>query len=154
VFIAGILGTAHHSCWIGVPYYSLPIGGVFSALEPVGLLGMAMYAYYAMRRWGLLHPNVLALHWPLGRAVFTLLGAGILGPADAFPAINKWTHGTMITAMHGHAAVFGAYAMIILAMISYSLPHLVKDRRVEGSSIGYWAFWLQISGMFGMTLSF
>ena len=154
VFIAGILGTAHHYYWIGVPYYWLPIGGVFSALEPVALLGMAMYAYYAMRRSGLQHPNVLALHWTLGSAVFTLFGAGLLGLAHTFPAINKWTHGTMITAMHGHAAFYGAYAMIILAMISYSLPHLVKDRRVEGSSIGYWAFWLQISGMFGMTLSF
>jgi nitric oxide reductase subunit B len=25
---------------------------------------------------------------------------------------------------------------------------------VEESSIGYWAFWLQLGGMFGMTLSF
>ena len=34
-FISGILGTAHHYYWIGVPRYWLPIGGFFSALEPL-----------------------------------------------------------------------------------------------------------------------
>jgi len=27
-------------------------------------------------------------------------------------------------------------------------------RKEQGTNIGYWAFWLQIGGMFGMTLSF
>jgi nitric oxide reductase subunit B len=154
VFIAGILGTAHHYYWVGVPAYWLPIGGIFSALEPVALVGMAMYAYSAMRRSGLNHPNTLALHWTLGSAVFTLFGAGLLGLAHTFPSVNKWTHGTLITAMHGHAAFYGAYAMIILAMITYALPSMTHGRREQGSSIGYWAFWLQVGGMFGMTLSF
>src|SRR5690606_26355649 len=59
VFIAGILGTAHHYYWVGVPYYWLPIGGFFSALEPLAIVGMAMYAYSAMRRSGLAHPTAL-----------------------------------------------------------------------------------------------
>lgn len=154
VFIAGILGTAHHYYWIGVPAYWLPLGGFFSALEPLALLGMAMYAYYAMRRSGVNHPNTLALHWTLGSAVFGLFGAGLLGLAHTFPDINKWTHGTLITAMHGHAAFFGAYAMIVMAMISYAMPSMTRDSEEQGSGIGYWAFWLQVSGMFGMTLSF
>lgn len=57
VFIAGILGTAHHYYWVGVPTYWLPIGGFFSALEPLALVGMAAYAYGAMRRSGLAHPD-------------------------------------------------------------------------------------------------
>jgi nitric oxide reductase subunit B len=154
VFIAGILGTAHHYYWTGVPGYWLPIGGFFSALEPVALVGMAVYAYTAMRRSGLAHPNTLALHWTLGSAVFTLFGAGLLGLAHTWPSVNKWTHGTMITAMHGHAAFYGAYAMIVLAMIHYAMPAITRERREEGSALGYWAFWLQIAGMFGMTLSF
>ena len=154
VFIAGILGTAHHYYWVGVPAYWLPIGGFFSALEPVALVGMAMYAYSAMRRSGMNHPNTLALHWTIGSAVFTLFGAGLLGLAHTFPSINKWTHGTLITAMHGHAAFYGAYAMIILAMITYALPSMTHGRKEQGTAVGYWAFWLQISGMFGMTLSF
>ena len=154
VFIAGILGTAHHYYWVGVPSYWLPLGGFFSALEPVALVGMAMYAYFAMRRSGVRHPNALALHWTIGSAVFTLFGAGLLGLAHTFPSINKWTHGTLITAMHGHAAFYGAYVMIILAVITYAMPTMVRNRNESGSAVGYWAFWLQISGMFGMTLSF
>ncbi|UXY16926.1 cbb3-type cytochrome c oxidase subunit I [Chitiniphilus purpureus] len=154
VFIAGILGTAHHYYWVGVPYYWLPIGGIFSALEPLALVGMAIYAYSAVRRSGLAHPNTLALHWTIGSAVFTLFGAGLLGLAHTWPSVNKWTHGTLITAMHGHAAFYGAYAMIVLAMISYALPALSPQRSERGSSIGYWAFWLQLAGMLGMTLSF
>ena len=154
VFIAGILGTAHHYYWIGVPRYWLPIGGVFSALEPVALVGMAIYAYSAMRRSGMQHPNTLALHWTLGSAIYTLFGAGLLGLAHTFPDVNKWTHGTLITAMHGHAAFYGAYAMIVLAMISYALPAMQPGRPERGTALGYWAFWTQLAGMFGMTLAF
>jgi nitric oxide reductase subunit B len=153
VFIAGILGTAHHYYWVGVPAYWLPIGGIFSALEPVALVGMAMFAYSTIKRSGMSHPNKLALHWTVGSAVFTLFGAGLLGLAHTFPAVNKWTHGTLITAMHGHAAFYGAYAMIVLAMITYAAPSLTR-RPEEGTSMGYWSFWLQLGGMFGMTLSF
>ncbi|MDF3030736.1 MAG: norB [Moraxellaceae bacterium] len=154
VFIAGILGTAHHYYWVGVPKYWLPIGGIFSALEPVALVAMAMYAYTAMRRSGLSHPNTLALHWTIGSALFTLFGAGLLGLAHTWPAVNKWTHGTLITAMHGHAAFYGAYAMIVMAMITYALPSLTPGRHEQGTTAGYLAFWLQLAGMFGMTLSF
>jgi len=154
VFIAGFIGTAHHYYWVGVPQYWLPIGGFFSALEPLALAAMAIYAYAALRRSGMAHPNTLALHWTVGSAVFALFGAGLLGLAHTWPSVNKWTHGTLITAMHGHAAFYGAYAMIVLAMITYALPQMSRGRDGRGNAIGYWAFWLQLTGMFGMTLSF
>lgn len=155
VFIAGILGTAHHYYWVGVPRYWLPIGGVFSALEPLALFVMMAYAYRAMRRSGLQHPNSLALHWTVGSAVFTAFGAGLLGLAHTWPAVNKWTHGTMITPMHGHSAFFGAYVMINLAIITFALPALTdRGEDSRGSTLGYTAFWLQIAGMLGMTMAF
>ncbi len=154
VFISGVIGTAHHYYWLGVPEYWLVTGGFFSALEPLPLIGMAIYAYSALRRSGLAHPNTLAVHWTVGSAVFTMFGAGLLGLAHTWPTVNKWTHGTLITPMHGHAAFFGAYAMIVLAMISYALPHISRERGDEGTPSNYWAFWMQLAGMFGMTISF
>ena len=56
--------------------------------------------------------------------------------------------------MHGHSAWFGAYVMIVLAMITYALPSMTRGRPEAGSPLGYWSFWLQLGGMFGMTLSF
>jgi nitric oxide reductase subunit B len=154
-FISGLLGTAHHYYWIGVPHYWLPVGGFFSALEPLSFLGMAMYAYSAMRRSGLSHPNRMALHWTIGSAIFSALGAGILGLAHTWPSVNKWTHGTMITPMHGHMAFFGAYVMIVLGMITYALPGLTgRAEDSHDTSPGLWAFWLQVAGMFGMTMAF
>ena len=45
--------------------------------------------------------------------------------------------------------------MIVLAVITYSLPHFAgREDNARESSMGYWAFWLQIAGMFGMVLSF
>jgi nitric oxide reductase subunit B len=154
-FISGILGTAHHYYWIGVPRYWLPIGGFFSALEPFVFLAMAMYAYYAIRRSGLAHPNRMALHWTIGSAIFSALGAGLLGLAHTWPAVNKWTHGTLITPMHGHMAFFGAYVMIVLGMITYVMPGLTgRDEASRETAAHVWSFWLQIAGMFGMTMAF
>jgi nitric oxide reductase subunit B len=154
-FISGILGTAHHYFWVGVPSYWLPIGGLFSALEPLSFLAMATYAYMAMRRSGLAHPNHLAIHWTIGSAIFSAVGAGILGLAHTWPAVNRWTHGTMITPMHGHMAFFGAYVMIVLGMITYAAPGLFgHEAEQRETPVGLWSFWLQVGGMFGMTMAF
>jgi nitric oxide reductase subunit B len=154
-FISGLLGTAHHYYFIGVPSYWLPIGGFFSALEPLVFVAMSAYAYQAMRRSGLAHPNTLAVHWTIGSALFSALGAGLLGLAHTWPAVNRWTHGTLITPMHGHSAFFGAYVMIVLAVITYAMPSLMGHPESQRESkTGLWAFWLQVSGMFGMTMAF
>jgi len=153
-FLSGILGTGHHYYWIGVPAYWLWVGGFFSALEPLAFLFMAAFAYTLMRRSGLSHPNVMALHWTLGATVFSAIGAGILGFAHTWPGVNKWTHGTHITTMHGHMAFFGAYAMINLAIISYARPMLfgITDQAAQ-TRTSVWAFWLMVGGMFGMTMA-
>ena len=97
----------------------------------------------------------MALHWTIGSAIFSALGAGILGLAHTWPAVNKWTHGTLITPMHGHMAFFGAYVMIVLGMITYALPGLTgRSEDSRETRPDFWAFWLQIGGMFGMTMAF
>jgi len=138
-----------------VPSYWLPIGGFFSALEPLVFVAMSAYAYQAIRRSGLSHPNTLALHWTLGSAIFSALGAGLLGLAHTWPTVNRWTHGTLITPMHGHSAFFGAYVMIVLAVITYAMPALTGHAESHRETkTGLWAFWLQVGGMFGMTMAF
>ncbi|HEY8493504.1 MAG TPA: cbb3-type cytochrome c oxidase subunit I [Myxococcota bacterium] len=153
-FLSGILGTGHHYYWIGVPAYWLWVGGLFSALEPLVFLGMAAYAYMVLRRSGVAHPNTIALHWTVGATVFSAIGAGLLGFAHTWPAVNQWTHGTHVTTMHGHMAFFGAYAMITLGMISYALPGLTgRSEEERQTRLGMAAFWLMVAGMFGMTMA-
>jgi nitric oxide reductase subunit B len=56
------------------------------------------------------------------------LGAGVWGFAHTLPQINKWTHGTQVTASHGHFAFFGAYVMINLTMIYFAVPRMTGVR--------------------------
>ena len=152
-FLSGILGTGHHYYYIGTPKYWLIVGGVFSALEPLAFLGMALFAITMYKRSGREHPNKLALLWTIGCAIMSFVGAGFLGFAHTLPQVNMYTHGTLVTAMHGHMAFWGAYAMIVLAIISYAMPQLT-GRKHYNSMTGTLAFWLSNVGMIGMTGAF
>ena len=152
-FISGILGTGHHYYYIGTPKYWLMIGGIFSALEPLAFLGMAMFAFAMYRKGGKKHPNTIALYWTLGCAITSFVGAGLLGVAHTLPAVNMFTHGTLVTAMHAHLAFWGAYGMLNLAIISYALP-LLTGRKLYNTTRGQYAFWMANIGMLGMTTAF
>ena len=152
-FISGILGTGHHYYYIGVGKIWLIVGGIFSAMEPLAFLGMALFAIAMYRKGEKKHPNKIALSWTLGTAIVSFVGAGLLGLAHTLPGVNMYTHGTLVTAMHGHLAFWGAYGMIVLAFISYSLPNLT-GRKLYDSTTGLLAFWLSNIGMVGMTVAF
>jgi len=152
-FLSGVLGTGHHYYYIGVNKIWLIVGGVFSALEPLAFLAMALFAVNMYRKGEKKHPNKLALYWTLGAAIVSFIGAGLLGFAHTLPQTNLYTHGTLVTAMHGHLAFWGAYAMIVLAIISYSLPNMT-GRKLYDSSLGRMAFWFSNIGMIGMTVAF
>lgn len=152
-FLSGILGTGHHYYFIGTPRYWLWIGGVFSALEPVAFLGMAIYAIAMAKKGGRSPDNKMALSWTIGTAVLSFVGAGFLGFAHTLPQVNVYTHGTLVTAMHGHLAFWGAYACLVLALITYAMPHLT-GRKMADTAMNIFAFWTSNIGMLAMTVAF
>ena len=152
-FLSGVLGTGHHYYYIGVNKIWLIVGGVFSALEPLAFLAMALFAVNMYRKGEKKHPNKLALYWTLGAAIVSFIGAGLLGFAHTLPQTNLYTHGTLVTAMHGHLAFWGAYGMIVFAIISYALPNMT-GRKLYDSARGRMAYWLSNIGMIGMTVAF
>lgn len=152
-FLSGLLGTGHHYYYIGVNKIWLIVGGIFSALEPLAFLAMALFAVYMYRKGEKSHPNKIALFWTIGASIVSFIGAGLLGFAHTLPQTNIYTHGTLVTAMHGHYAFWGAYAMIVLAIISYAMPNMT-GRKLYDSTRGHMAFWLSNVGMLGMTVAF
>lgn len=152
-FLSGILGTGHHYYYIGVNKIWLIVGGIFSALEPLAFLAMALFAINMYRKGEKKHPNKIALKWTIGSAIVSFLGAGLLGFAHTLPQTNLYTHGTLVTAMHGHLAFWGAYAMIVFAIISYALPNMT-GRKFLDTNRGRLAFWCANIGMIGMTVAF
>ncbi len=152
-FLSGILGTGHHYYYIGTPKYWLIIGGVFGALEPIAFLGMAIYAIAMAKKGGRNPDNKVAMLWTIGCAVMSFVGAGFLGFAHTLPQVNMYTHGTLVTAMHGHLAFWGAYACLVLGIITYAMPHLT-GRKLQDSNSNIFAFWVSNIGMVAMTVAF
>lgn len=154
VLFTGILGTGHHYYWIGTPSYWLTVGGVFSVLEPLPLLLMVFDALRIDRaRHGVEHPNRLARAWVIAGVILHFAGAGLWGLAQTLPSANRWSHGTQLTAAHGHIAFYGAYSMLIIAVIYYALPRLRFGGDEYDQRRGWWAFWLMTSGMAVMTVA-
>ncbi len=114
---------------------------------------MALFAVAMYRRGEKKHPNKTALNWTLGTAIVSFVGAGLLGLAHTLPQVNLYTHGTLVTAMHGHLAFWGAYGMIVFAVISYIMPN-ITGRKLFDTVTGTYAFWLSNIGMLGMTVAF
>jgi nitric oxide reductase subunit B len=69
--------------------------------------------------------------------------------------INFYTHGTQLTAAHGHMAFYGAYVMIVLTIISYAMP-ILRGRTAANSNksqvLEMWSFWLMTVSMVFITL--
>jgi nitric oxide reductase subunit B len=140
VLFTGILGLGHHYYWIGTPGYWLWVGGIFSALEPVPLLLMVWDAFRTTRESRGVVQNKVGLHLTVAHAIFNFVGAGLWGVVHTLPQVNKWSHGTQITTAHGHLAFYGAYVLLVIAMIYVTLPSL-RGAKEFNQSRGYQAFW-------------
>lgn len=152
--ISGIIGTGHHFYWIGAPEYWQWWGSVFSALEPIPFFMMTVFAFNMVNRRRREHPNKAAVLWALGTGVMAFLGAGVWGFLHTLAPVNYYTHGSQITAAHGHMAFYGAYAMVVLTMISYTMP-LMRGRPANAKSaqtLEMWGFWLMTIAMVLITL--
>ncbi len=143
VLFTGIAGTGHHYYWIGTPRYWLWVGGIFSALEPLPILFMVIDTLREVRERAIEIGNSLVLRYAVAGAFLHFVGAGVWGFAQTLPMINKWTHGTQITASHGHFAFFGAYAMINLTVMAFVLPAL-KKAEMKRDRLGMPAFSLMV----------
>ena len=141
VLLTGIIGTGHHYYWIGTPHYWLVWGAVFSAAEPIPIVMMLLDAVRDLLKARTLPVvNTLALAW-LGASAFVhFMGAGVWGFGQTLPQINRWTHGTQITASHGHFAFWGAYGMLAIALMYAILPE-ISGRTLNGKhSLSFAAF--------------
>ena len=154
--ITGLIGMGHHYFWIGPGDYWLWLGSLFSALEPIPFFMMVMFAFKMVAQRRHQHGNQIATTWALGTAVMGFLGAGVWGFIHTLAPVNYYTHGSQITAAHGHLAFFGAYVMVVLCIISYAMP--IMRGRPQGNCaaaqrLERYAFWTMCVSMIGITLA-
>ncbi len=153
--ITGLLGTGHHFYFIGLPGYWQWVGSVFSALEPIPFFMMTVFAFNMVQRRRREHPNQAAVLWAVGTSVLGFLGAGLWGFIHTLSPVNYYTHGTQVTAAHGHLAFYGAYVLVVITIISYAMP-ILRGREANpkrAQAVEMWSFWIMTVGMAVMVLA-
>lgn len=153
--MTGILGTGHHFFFIGLPGYWQWIGSIFSAMEPIPFFMMTVFAFNMVQRRRRDHPNQAAVLWAVGTSVMGFLGAGLWGFIHTLSPVNYYTHGSQITAAHGHLAFYGAYVLVVITLISYAMPMLrgriANSQKAQSAEM--WSFWIMTIGMAVMVLA-
>jgi nitric oxide reductase subunit B len=152
VLVSGLLGTGHHYYWIGTPGYWQWVGSIFSTLEVAPLFAIVVFVFMMVWKGKREHPNYAALLWTLGCAVTAFFGAGVWGFMHTLSFVNYYTHGTQITAAHGHHAFYGAYVMLNLAMFTYILPYL-RGLQPYNQITNMVSFWMMTSAIFFMSFT-
>ncbi len=153
--MTGILGTGHHFFFIGLPGYWQWIGSIFSAMEPIPFFMMTVFAFNMVQRRRREHPNQAAVLWAVGTSVMGFLGAGLWGFIHTLSPVNYYTHGSQVTAAHGHLAFYGAYVLVVITLISYAMPTLrgriANSQKAQAYEM--WSFWVMTIGMSVMVLA-
>ncbi|WP_420855405.1 nitric-oxide reductase large subunit [Virgibacillus indicus] len=149
---SGVLGMGHHYYYNGSPEIWIAIGAVFSALEiiPLTLLVLEAYEQYKMLKAGGVHfPYKMTFWFLIATSLWNIVGAGATGFLINLPAVNYFEHGQQLTPAHAHAAMMGVYGMFAIAVMLYSLRHVVKPEKWNDKWLKV-SFWTLNIGLFGM----
>jgi nitric oxide reductase subunit B len=147
----GILGTGHHWYFTGQGTLNMGVAACFSAMEvvPLTLLTLDAWDFIRLRsrrceecgealsdryRW--------TINFLMAVGVWNFVGAGVLGFLINLPIVSYFEVGTVLTPNHGHAALFGVFGMLALAVVVFGLRALASDAawaRVERLiRFGFW----------------
>ena len=151
---SGVIGTFHHLYWAGTPTPIIALGAVFSALEviPLALLGFETAQNMRTVKLG---GKDYAYKWPLfffiAVAFWNVVGAGVFGFLINPPIVLYYIQGMNTTPLHAHTALFGVYGNLAIALMLFSVRHIVALRSWSDRMLK-WSFWLVNGGLLGMTV--
>lgn len=154
---SGIIGTAHHYYFVGLPDFWLGLGATFSALEviPLTLLGLEAWEQWKLlKKQGKEIPHQITFWFLIATALWNLFGAGVLGFLINLPVVNYFEHGSFLTAAHGHGALAGVYGMLAVALITFVARDLTTKEywSVRAAKLGFWGLNLGLAGMLFITI--
>jgi len=150
---AGIIGTGHHWYFTGQGTLNMALSSCFSALEVVPLTLLTLDAWEFMRLRGggdaageVRHAGAERQKWAIWFLIavgfWNFLGAGVFGFLINLPIVSYFEMGTTLTTNHGHAAMFGVFGMLALAVLVFCLRAIAEDRTWERNEkllrTGFW----------------
>jgi nitric oxide reductase subunit B len=147
----GIIGTGHHWYFTGQGTLTMALGACFSALEvvPLTLLTLDAWDFIRMRDLTCKECGVSfaakqkwAIYFLMAVGFWNFVGAGIFGFLINLPIVSYFEIGTTLTANHGHAAMFGVFGMLALAVLVFCLRAMLTDaswQKIEKwVKLGFW----------------
>ncbi len=155
IFLAGgIVGTLHHLYFSGTPAMVTALGSVFSALEVVPLVFIGYEAWDNLRlssHQGWVQKYRYPIYFFVAVAFWNAIGAGLFGFMINPPVALYFMQGLNTTPVHGHAALFGVYGMLGLALMLFCLRAAAPDKRWNERPLKV-SFWLMNIGLMAMVV--
>jgi nitric oxide reductase subunit B len=147
----GIVGTGHHWYFTGQGTLNMGLAACFSALEvvPLTLLTLDAWDFIRLRdrrreegQTAFADRHRWAIYFLMAVGVWNFVGAGIFGFLINLPIVSYFEVGTSLTTNHGHAALFGVFGMLALAVLVFCLRSLSADaawtRAERWIRLGFW----------------
>lgn len=155
IFLSGgIIGTLHHLYFAASPPMIMALGSVFSALEVVPLVFIGYEAWEHLRlsqhqSW--VQKYRYPIYFFVAVAFWNAVGAGLFGFMINPPVALYFMQGLNTTPVHGHAALFGVYGMLGLALTLFCLRAATADRTWDERPLAL-SFWFMNIGLMLMVL--
>ena len=162
---AGIIGTGHHWYFTGQGTLNMGLAATFSAMEVIPLTMLTLDAWDFIRLKErtcdscgvrLADAQKWAVYFLMAVGVWNFVGAGVFGFLINLPIVSYFEVGTTLTANHGHAAMFGVFGMLALAVVVYCLRALQTDEqwaKVEKLvKVGFWGLNVGLGLMLALDL--
>jgi len=150
----GIIGTLHHLYYSGTPSFIAALGSVFSALEIVPLTFIGYEAWDNLRlsrQSGWVRSYKYPIYFFVAVAFWNAVGAGLFGFMINPPVALYFMQGLNTTPVHGHAALFGVYGMLGLALALFCMRAADAQREWNEKPLAI-SFWLLNIGLAAMVL--
>ncbi|GAB4182770.1 MAG: nitric-oxide reductase large subunit [Coleofasciculaceae cyanobacterium] len=144
---SGVMGTLHHLYFSGTPSFIAATGAVFSALEVVPL---TLIGFEVLQTLKLSKEAEGFYRWPLRFFIATcfwnLVGAGVFGFLINPPIVLYYSQGLNTTPIHAHAALFGVYGCLALALMLFALREFVPEDAWNEKMLRF-SFWAINGGL-------
>ena len=148
---AGIIGTGHHWYFTGQGTLNMGLASCFSAMEvvPLTLLTLDAWDFIKLRKAqcstcgrDLAWSQKWSIYFLMAVGVWNFVGAGVFGFLINLPIVSYFEVGTSLTANHAHAAMFGVFGMLALAVLVFCMRAMQSDGTWKETEkfirVGFW----------------
>lgn len=148
---SGVIGTGHHWYFTGQTNVNMALSACFSAMEvvPLTLLTIDAWDFIRVSRIRCEEcENLLAarqkwtIYYLIAMGIWNFIGAGVFGFLINLPIISYFEIGTNLTPNHGHAAMFGVFGMLAIAVSLFCVRFIQTERIWEKIAnlvkVGFW----------------